>query len=96
MNLTEEQLSAIEEYSGTLHLPREIGYMIGLSGHELELFVYKCHDQESQLGELYHVSRLKELAIIRKSLMASAQSGNPEAIKSISELILNQEFDAAG
>jgi len=95
-SLSDEQIENIKAFAADLHPPKDIAYMIGVAKEDFGTFVLACNIKDSAIGEMYYVARLTSLAEIRKALVNSAKSNNPDAIKELAKIIEAQNFDNAG
>lgn len=80
MNLSNEQLSQIEEMSAALLPPNEIAILLGLDANQRDLFIDICRNHKNNAIYLaYHQGRLKTKYELRQTVIRLAKAGSPAA-----------------
>jgi len=80
MNLTDEQLSQLEEMSEALMPANEIAMLIGISSTEINSFEEICKTHKnSPIYLAFQKGRLKTKLELQKSIIKLAKHGSPAA-----------------
>lgn len=81
MNLSEEQLSEIEEMAGLFFSPEDVSLNLGLNEEETESFVsaIECKNTKNPFVAAYMRGRLITEIELRKSIKQSASNGSNPA-----------------
>ena len=80
MNLTNEQILMVEEFSAALMSAKEIALMLGLNPEERKEFEEVCKNHESSdIFTAFHKGRLQTKYELRKTVIKLAKHGSPAA-----------------
>lgn len=81
MNLSEEQLSVVEEMAGLFYGPEDIALNLGLTPDETDLFLIARENQDTTLPIIsaFFKGRLSSEILLRKAIKQAAQNGSSPA-----------------
>lgn len=90
MNLSEDQLSQIEEYASNLMTWHEIAILLDLTPH---LLIDEFMKEDSLAFRAYNKGKVNTLLEIRKSMVRNAKQGSPHSEVLAMELINHQKIN---
>ena len=88
--ITEELLNEIKEYAGLMFSKREIAAIVELSAEQLEEMLF---DKNGIPFRTFQAGRLKQEALIRRSIFDLAKNGSSPAQAFAVRLIENAKLD---
>ncbi len=94
MELTDEQLTRLEEMAAALMPPAEIAILLGIDISKRDLFVQICKNhKQSIIYDAYQRGKLTTKLELRRTVVKLAKVGSPAAEPLAEKFIREQQMD---